>query len=142
MRASTAVVVITDTNVWRWHGARLLRALAAAAVPTPLVKILPPGEHTKTRAFKEQVEDWMLENKCVRGVGARRLGPARARAGGEPRPRVFSRESSVPGSEKTSTLPSPLLLRGDRAAASGPRRTHSAVSDMPARWKGSRCTRV
>ncbi len=55
--------MVTDTNVWRWHGARLLRALAAAAVPAPLVRVLPPGEHTKTRAYKEQVEDWMLENR-------------------------------------------------------------------------------
>ncbi len=55
-------MVVTDKNVWRWHGARLAAALAAARVQ-PLVRVLQPGEHTKTRASKEEIEDWMLENR-------------------------------------------------------------------------------
>jgi 3-dehydroquinate synthetase len=57
--SSTAVVVITDRNVWRCHGARLMGALEAVGLQ-PLLKILPPGEEAKTRSIKEDIEDWML----------------------------------------------------------------------------------
>lgn len=60
--ASASVVVITDKNVWRWHGFHLTSAFSAAGIK-PLIKILPPGEHTKSRATKESIEDWMLENR-------------------------------------------------------------------------------
>jgi len=66
--ASSKLVIITDANVWKWHGHRLLSALekAGAATPTPLVYILEPGEGSKSRATKEKVEDFMLSNRCLR----------------------------------------------------------------------------
>jgi hypothetical protein len=60
--ATASVVVVTDTTVWKWHGRRFERALQNQGVKA-LVKALPPGEHTKSRAYKEIVEDWMLENR-------------------------------------------------------------------------------
>jgi hypothetical protein len=84
--ASASVVVLTDANVWRWHGARFSRALAAAGV-APLVKVLAPGEATKARAVKEEVEDWMLENRCVwRARPCRWSFPAQSAASPRRRP--------------------------------------------------------
>jgi 3-dehydroquinate synthetase len=61
---SSTIVLVTDANVWRWHGRATLAAFAVAGVtPAPLVKVLPPGEPSKTRATKEAIEDWMLANK-------------------------------------------------------------------------------
>jgi 3-dehydroquinate synthetase len=59
------IVVVTDTNVWRWHGARFLAAFAAAGGPRLLVRVLPPGEAAKSRATKEAIEDWMLAYRFV-----------------------------------------------------------------------------
>lgn len=66
--ASSKLVIITDANVWKWHGHRLISALekAGSATPTPLVYILEPGEGSKSRATKEKVEDFMLSNRCLR----------------------------------------------------------------------------
>lgn len=58
-----SIVVITDENVWRWHGLRLLESLRNAAAPTPLLYVLPPGEASKTREAKEAIEDFMLAKK-------------------------------------------------------------------------------
>ena len=66
--SSSKLVIITDTNVWKWHGNRLMNALekAGAATPKPLIYILEPGEGSKSRATKEKVEDFMLSNRCLR----------------------------------------------------------------------------
>lgn len=66
--SSSKLVIITDTNVWKWHGYRLINALekVGAASPQPLVYILDPGEGSKSRATKEKVEDFMLSNRCLR----------------------------------------------------------------------------
>ena len=58
-----SIVVITDENVWRWHGLRLLNSLSLAGVPPPLLYILPPGESSKTREVKESIEDFMLAKR-------------------------------------------------------------------------------
>jgi 3-dehydroquinate synthetase len=63
-----SIVVITDSNVWRWHGARLLASFTAAGAPPLLIHVLPPGEAAKTRATKEMIEDWMLTNRFVQRV--------------------------------------------------------------------------
>lgn len=48
--------------MWRWHGHAFEAAFAAAGVDF-IVRVLAPGEQAKTRATKEAIEDWMLENK-------------------------------------------------------------------------------
>ena len=71
--ASTSVVVLSDTTVWRHHGARFLAALQACGA-RPLVKLLPPGEGAKCRAEKEAVEDWMLAQRCLRDTAVVAFG--------------------------------------------------------------------
>lgn len=58
----SAVVVITDEHVWKWHGRRLLQSFEAHGLK-PLLRILAPGEQTKSREQKAAIEDWMLSNK-------------------------------------------------------------------------------
>ena len=65
LTASSSVVVVTDANVWRWHGHKLEAAFAAAGLAQPLVKVLQPGEGSKSRAVKADIEDWMLANRWV-----------------------------------------------------------------------------
>lgn len=60
--ASTRVVLVTDENAWFFHGARFVEVLRAAGL-SPLVKVLKPGEGSKTRQTKEEIEDWMLANR-------------------------------------------------------------------------------
>ena len=63
---SSSVVVVTDANVWRLHGADWVAAAAGAgALPRWFVYVLPPGEGAKCREVKADVEDWML----AAGVG-------------------------------------------------------------------------
>lgn len=63
---SSTIVVVSDETVWRWHGAPFLAACAAVDVrPTPIVTLVPPGEGSKSRATKERIEDWMLQQRCV-----------------------------------------------------------------------------
>ena len=71
---ATSLVILSDTNVWRHHGPRLLAALAAARLPPPLLKLLPPGEAAKSRAVKEGVEDWMLAQRCLRDTAILAFG--------------------------------------------------------------------
>jgi pentafunctional AROM polypeptide len=71
--ASTSIVLLTDENVWVYHGARLVAHLREAGV-RPLVRVLPPGEASKVRSTKEEVEDWMLANKCLRDTLLLALG--------------------------------------------------------------------
>ena len=62
-RAST-LVVVTDANVWRCHGARFRAAFTTAGVAmAPLVHVLQPGEASKVRESKAVIEDWMLANE-------------------------------------------------------------------------------
>ena len=63
--ASSTVVVITDSNVWKWHGAYFTAAFRSAGNPDPLVFVLPPGEGSKSRSTKDAIEDWMLGARCV-----------------------------------------------------------------------------
>ncbi len=74
-------VILSDTTVWNLHGERLMRSLARVGL-TALVKctfcdlflvfilslllVLPPGEISKTRQIKEEIEDFMLKEACNR----------------------------------------------------------------------------
>ncbi|KAL6059567.1 3-dehydroquinate dehydratase (3-dehydroquinase) [Balamuthia mandrillaris] len=59
-------VIVTDENVARLHGERLQRAFVEVMGVPPLVKVIPAGENTKTRAMKEEIENWMLSKGCTR----------------------------------------------------------------------------
>lgn len=58
--------IITDENVGELYAKSLKNGIAAATKKPVVVKVLPPGEQTKCRAVKAQVEDWMLESGCDR----------------------------------------------------------------------------
>lgn len=59
------VVLITDETVAHLHGADFCAKLAAYDVPIRLICI-PPGEQTKTRAMKEQLEDALFADHLGR----------------------------------------------------------------------------
>ncbi len=72
--STASIVVITDSTIWRLWGRRFVDAVEGKGKRKLLVKILPPGEGTKTRAVKEDVENFMLDNRWVQWrVGIRRL---------------------------------------------------------------------
>ena len=54
-------MVITDVNVWKYHGDTLQNGFKDIGVE-PLVKVLPDGEASKCRSVKAEIEDWMLSN--------------------------------------------------------------------------------
>jgi 3-dehydroquinate synthetase len=64
-----SLVIVSDENVWFWHGHRLQLALAEAlgnhAGSSIVVALLPPGEEAKTRRTKERIEDLMLAHRWV-----------------------------------------------------------------------------
>ena len=72
--ASQSVVIVTDKNVWRWHGLRLLASLSRAGVREPLLYVLPPGEGSKTREVKEAIEDFMLAKRCAQTLICKSFG--------------------------------------------------------------------
>jgi len=52
--AAQSIVIITDENVWRWHGFAFLDSLEHAGAPTPLLYVLPlEGPRPRT---KEAIE--------------------------------------------------------------------------------------
>jgi pentafunctional AROM polypeptide len=58
-------VIVTDSTVHRLHGSAIYASFQAAGIQ-PLVKVIPPGEETKCRETKEEIEDWMLARACNR----------------------------------------------------------------------------
>lgn len=65
-----SVSVITDTNVWALHGDKLRAALSRHyADLNVFVKVLSPGEASKCREIKAEVEDEMLANRFVPSFG-------------------------------------------------------------------------
>ena len=58
-------IVISDTNVDKIHGSKLKEAFQAQCMDFS-IKILEPGEQTKCRRVKEEIEDWMLSLACNR----------------------------------------------------------------------------
>ncbi|PWN28555.1 Shikimate dehydrogenase [Jaminaea rosea] len=68
---SSTYVLIQDRNVAGIYGQALQQAWETATQgmekqPRLLTYTLPPGEMTKSRQVKEEIEDWMLEQGCVR----------------------------------------------------------------------------
>lgn len=58
-------VLLTDSNVFKFHGQKLLDAFQLHNIPF-IYKILPPGEASKCRETKSMVEEWMLKQQCQR----------------------------------------------------------------------------
>ncbi|KAJ3045184.1 3-dehydroquinate dehydratase (3-dehydroquinase) [Rhizophlyctis rosea] len=78
---ASTYIVITDTNVAKYHLQPLLNALNTAideagkpSRPRVLSYVIPPGETVKTREVKAQIEDWALEQKCTRDTAFLALG--------------------------------------------------------------------
>ena len=69
IKSTSRYVIISDENV-RQHclpsDELLASAFAAAGLNPPLLKTVPAGEASKCRAVKASIEDWMLENRCLR----------------------------------------------------------------------------
>jgi len=63
---ATKFVVITDSNVFPLYGSALVTTFEKVLKVKPFVKIIPPGEESKSRAVKEQIEDFMLARACNR----------------------------------------------------------------------------
>ncbi|KAI9593296.1 EPSP synthase-domain-containing protein [Syncephalis fuscata] len=70
-------VLITDTNLARLYlndfeqrfaaiAASLLQSTTITSQPCLLTYVLPPGETTKSRAIKGEIEDFLLDNGCTR----------------------------------------------------------------------------
>lgn len=85
LRSSTYVVV-TDTNIGQIHLPEVVREFSKqigeqfhsrpgeAVAPRILYYEVPPGEGSKSRKQKEMIEDWMLENRCLRDTVLIALG--------------------------------------------------------------------
>ena len=68
---SSAYVLITDTNLSKLYLPDITEAFHAAAAEAGskarfLTYEVAPGEEAKSRRVKEDIEDWMLEQKCTR----------------------------------------------------------------------------
>ncbi|KAF3391880.1 hypothetical protein DPV78_010508 [Talaromyces pinophilus] len=76
---STTYVLVTDTNlgsIYREKFAKVFNEAAAALSPAPrlLTKAIPPGENSKSRQGKADIEDWMLQQTCGRDTVIIALG--------------------------------------------------------------------
>lgn len=70
---SSTYVLFTDTNVGNLHlpafeaeFAKGIETLTSAVKPRFLSYVLPPGETSKSRECKAEIEDYLLLNKCTR----------------------------------------------------------------------------
>jgi len=77
---AAAYVVVSDETVFGLYGERLLRAFEAQGIhrggedPRVLSYAFKPGEKSKNRQTKADVEDFMLANKCTRNTVIIALG--------------------------------------------------------------------
>ena len=63
-------IIVTDSNVKIW-----LDDLVNAFKPLKVLNfIISPGEESKCRSVKAQIEDWMLSQKCTRDTALIALG--------------------------------------------------------------------
>jgi pentafunctional AROM polypeptide len=78
--ASSTYVLVTDTNVARFHLEPFEREFQAIQAerqegqPRFLCKIIAPGETSKSREGKADIEDFLLLNKCTRDTVILALG--------------------------------------------------------------------
>jgi pentafunctional AROM polypeptide len=63
-------VIITDANLKVW----LDNLMNAFKDVNPLHFIISPGEESKCRSVKAEIEDWMLSHKCTRDTAMIALG--------------------------------------------------------------------
>lgn len=73
---SSAYALVTDTHIASIHLEPLKQAFAAQ-LPSKsrfLVHTIPPGEGSKSRQGKAEIEDWLLENRCTRDTVLLALG--------------------------------------------------------------------
>lgn len=76
---SSAYVFITDTNIEKLHLKTLKNDLKKSLDSTQnaakiLSYVVPPGESSKSRAVKEQIEDWMFSHRLTRDTVVIALG--------------------------------------------------------------------
>ncbi|KAF8625672.1 hypothetical protein AX15_005251 [Amanita polypyramis BW_CC] len=76
---SSTYVLITDSNIANLHLIHFEREFQAAITclgskSRILTHVIPPGETSKSRQGKADIEDWMLLNKCVRDTVVLALG--------------------------------------------------------------------
>lgn len=78
---SSTYVLITDTNVGNLHLPSFehefqnkLSALTPNPKPRFLTYVVPPGETSKSREGKAEIEDFLLLNKCTRDTVILALG--------------------------------------------------------------------
>lgn len=57
--------ILSDEKVWKLWGLEFIEALTAAQLPY-IVYTIPPGEESKTRETKSQIEDFLLKHHCGR----------------------------------------------------------------------------
>nr|AGK89942.1 tetra-functional AROM-like protein [Acanthamoeba castellanii str. Neff] len=67
-------VIITDSNVFGLYGQTFISTFEQVLHIKPFVKVLPPGEETKSRQVKEEIEDFMLAKACNRDTCVVALG--------------------------------------------------------------------
>lgn len=70
---SSTYILVTDTNIAKLHLAAFEKEFASAldastASPKPrfLTLVIPPGETSKSRDGKANIEDFLLLNRCTR----------------------------------------------------------------------------
>lgn len=79
---SSTYVLITDTNIAKFHlksfedvfQSTLDTHNASGAKPRFISLVIPPGEMSKSRDGKAQIEDFLLLNKCTRDTVVLALG--------------------------------------------------------------------
>lgn len=78
---SSTYVLITDTNLFPLYVPSFEKAFAAAAAASTnssnarlLTYAIPPGENSKGRETKAEIEDWMLSHRCTRDTVVVALG--------------------------------------------------------------------
>lgn len=78
---SSTYVLITDTNIaplyvppFKHSFEDGCKEVSGSSPPRILVYEVPPGESSKSRSTKAEIEDWMLSNKCTRDTVIIALG--------------------------------------------------------------------
>ena len=58
-------VLLTDSNVYGHYGTDIEKSLRKENLDY-IIRVLEPGERTKCRKVKEEIEDWMFQLGCLR----------------------------------------------------------------------------
>lgn len=73
--ASSTYVLITDTNIGSLYVPQFKEAFEGLATDQRLLTYeIPPGESSKSRETKAEIEDWMLSKRCTRDTVIIALG--------------------------------------------------------------------